>query len=111
VERRALHLAAWRRGHRARVDLIIVERLGGHSANHFVGGVALPADTHTIELRYAPPSLRIGLLVTALTVAALVASLTLLVLHRLSHHRIAPSLLQAPASPEIGEGAVPGHSD
>jgi hypothetical protein len=43
-----------------------------HLVNHVMRGIALPAGTHEIELRYQTPGLLIGTAITGLTIAVLV---------------------------------------
>jgi hypothetical protein len=42
-----------------------------HVADHALRAVAVPAGAHTVELRYNPPSLRLGVAITLATLAAL----------------------------------------
>jgi uncharacterized membrane protein YfhO len=42
-----------------------------HIADHALRAVAVPAGTHTVELHYTPPYLRLGLAITLGTLAAL----------------------------------------
>ncbi|MDQ3467686.1 MAG: YfhO family protein [Chloroflexota bacterium] len=58
----------YERGWRATVDGEPVDIV---PTNHALRGVPLPAGEHTVELRYAPRSLRLGLAISATTAAAM----------------------------------------
>ncbi len=45
--------------------------------NHVLRGIPLPAGEHTVELRYEPVALRLGVLISALTVLAMVVTLAI----------------------------------
>lgn len=60
----------YERGWRASVDGEPVDIV---PTNHVLRGVPLPAGNHTVELRYAPRSLQLGLAISAITTTAMIA--------------------------------------
>ncbi|MEJ7763795.1 MAG: YfhO family protein, partial [Thermomicrobiales bacterium] len=59
----------YERGWRAYVDGARVDVLPTH---HALRGVPIPAGEHTVEMRYEPLALRVGLPISVLTAAAMV---------------------------------------
>lgn len=49
------------------------ERVPIHRANHLLRAVPLPAGEHTVELRYEPWTLRVGIAISAISAAAMLA--------------------------------------
>ena len=77
--------------------------------NHALRGVPLPAGTHRVDLRYDPPSLRLGLLVSGVSSAAMLAVFALAGWARLRRvqGRNAPVVMASPrgagdTAPAIG---------
>ncbi|MDQ4099401.1 MAG: YfhO family protein [Chloroflexota bacterium] len=64
-------------------------------ANYVLRAVALPAGAHTVELRYEPRSLTVGLVISAATLGVLAAALAILAVGRWRSTTL-PSVAQAP---------------
>jgi hypothetical protein len=75
---------AYETGWRAYVD---GQRVAVLPTDHVLRGVPIPAGEHTVELRYEPLALRIGLPISAITATAMLIVFVTTAWTRISHHK------------------------
>ena len=72
-------------------------------ANHILHGIPIPAGTYNVELRFEPPGLRVGMIISGLAVAAMIATFAVTGITWATSRRRKHALPLTPFPPTIRE--------